>query len=159
MPEAIPQRRRHHCSFRYQLGGEFSRSTHGYVATVHGCAIAWCSKRLTTVAASTSHAEYMALSLAARQGSWLKKLIKDVFDNDMQLLLQCDNESTIRISNNTASNKWTRHSDRDFFLVNKMLYNKTADLEWVSTKEMKADGLTKSLGPNPHSIFLSHFLK
>ncbi|MBW0460388.1 hypothetical protein O181_000103 [Austropuccinia psidii MF-1] len=140
-------------------GGEFSRSTHGYMATVHGCAIAWCSKRLTTVAASTSHAEYMALSLAARQGSWLKKLINDVFDKDVPLLLQCDNESTIRISKNTASNKRTRHSDRDFFLINEMLYNKTAELEWVSTKEMRADGLTKCLGPHPHTIFMDHFLE
>ncbi|MBW0513756.1 hypothetical protein O181_053471 [Austropuccinia psidii MF-1] len=139
-------------------GGEFSRSTHGYVITVHNCAITWCSKRLTTVAASTSHAEYMALSLAARQGCWLKRLIKDVFNSDMHLLLQCDNESAIRISNNTASNKRTRHSNRDFFEVNEMLYNKTAELEWVSTKAMKADGLTKSLGPHMHSTFGDHFL-
>ncbi|MBW0507302.1 hypothetical protein O181_047017 [Austropuccinia psidii MF-1] len=111
-------------------GGEFSRSTHGYLLMVHGCAVAWSLKRLMTVASSTSHAEYMALSLASQQGMWLKRLIHDVFNTTLNLLLQCDNKSAIRVSNDSGSNKRTRHSDRDFYIVNEMLYKKEATLEW-----------------------------
>ncbi|MBW0531182.1 hypothetical protein O181_070897, partial [Austropuccinia psidii MF-1] len=139
-------------------GGEFSRSTHGYLLMVHGCAIAWSSKRLAMVAASTSNAEYMALSLASRQGMWMRRLIRDVFGKSMRLLLLCDNESAIKISKDSVSNKRTRHSDRDFYIVNEMLYNKEAELEWVCTRDMKANGLTKSLGPLLHQQFCSHFL-
>ncbi|MBW0534030.1 hypothetical protein O181_073745 [Austropuccinia psidii MF-1] len=139
-------------------GGELSQSTNGYLLMVHGCAIAWSSKRLATVAASTSHVEYMALSLASRQGMWMKRLIRDVFGKSMRLLLLCDNESAIKISKDSASNKRTRHSDRDFYIVNEMLYNKEAELEWVCTQDMKADGLTKSLGPLLHRRFCSNFL-
>ncbi|MBW0489203.1 hypothetical protein O181_028918 [Austropuccinia psidii MF-1] len=122
-------------------GGEFSRLTHGYLMTVHGCAISWSSKRLTTVASSPSHTEYMALSLESRQGMWLKRLIKDVFGNDMRLLLLCNNESAIRISKDSASKKRTRQLDRDFYIVNKMLYNKEAELDWVFIQDMKANGI------------------
>ncbi|MBW0521589.1 hypothetical protein O181_061304 [Austropuccinia psidii MF-1] len=153
-PEDLSERRTHH-GF---VGCEFSRSTHGYLLMVHGCAVAWSSKRLTTVASSTSHAEYMALSLASRQDMWLKRLIHDVFNTTLNLLLQCNNELAIRVSNDSGSNKRTRHLDRDFYIVNEMLYNKEATLEWVSTKDMKADGLTKSLGPLLHKNFTSYFL-
>ncbi|MBW0543277.1 hypothetical protein O181_082992, partial [Austropuccinia psidii MF-1] len=47
-------------------GGEFSRSTHGFLAQVNGCSVSWCAKRLVTVAASSCHAEFMALGIAAR---------------------------------------------------------------------------------------------
>ncbi|MBW0541003.1 hypothetical protein O181_080718 [Austropuccinia psidii MF-1] len=55
-------------------GGEFSRSCHGFVALLHGCALSWCAKRLITVAASSCHAEYMALSVATRHGLWIREL-------------------------------------------------------------------------------------
>ncbi|MBW0496892.1 hypothetical protein O181_036607 [Austropuccinia psidii MF-1] len=134
-------------------GVEFSRSTHRYLMMVHGCAIPWSSKRLATVASSMSHAEYMALSLASRKGMWLKRLINDVFGRGMHLLLLSNNKSAIRISKDLASNKKTRHLDRDFYIV-----NKEAELQWVCTRDMKADGLTKILGPLLHHWFCSHFL-
>ncbi|MBW0573332.1 hypothetical protein O181_113047 [Austropuccinia psidii MF-1] len=139
-------------------GGEFSRSTHGYLIMVHGCAIAWSSKRLATVASSTSHAEYMALSLASRKGMWLKWLINNVFGRGMNLLLLRDNKLAIRISKDSASNKRTRRSDRDFYIVNEMLHNKEPELQWFCTRDMKANGLTKRLGPLLHHRFGSHFL-
>ncbi|MBW0463118.1 hypothetical protein O181_002833 [Austropuccinia psidii MF-1] len=46
-----------------------------------------------------------------------EKACQRLFNNDMRLLLQYNNKSTIRISNNTASNKWTRHFYKDFFLA------------------------------------------
>ncbi|MBW0482732.1 hypothetical protein O181_022447 [Austropuccinia psidii MF-1] len=45
-------------------GGEFSRSTHGYLTRLSGCSISWCSKRLVTIASSSCHAEFMALGMA-----------------------------------------------------------------------------------------------
>ncbi|MBW0529802.1 hypothetical protein O181_069517 [Austropuccinia psidii MF-1] len=139
-------------------GGEFSRSTHGYLLMVHSCAIAWSSKGLATVASLTSHTEYMALSLVSRQGMWMKSLVKDVFGRNLSLSLLCENESAIRISKDSASNKRTWHSDRDFYIINERLYNKEVELEWVFTRDMKANGLTKSLGPILHQRFCSHFL-
>ncbi|MBW0476561.1 hypothetical protein O181_016276 [Austropuccinia psidii MF-1] len=56
-------------------GGEFSRSTHGYLTRLSNCSISWCSKLLVTVASSSCHAEFMALGIATRHSQWVQNLI------------------------------------------------------------------------------------
>ncbi|MBW0475938.1 hypothetical protein O181_015653 [Austropuccinia psidii MF-1] len=131
-------------------GGEFSRSTHGFLVQLSGCSISWCAKRLTTVAASSCHAEYMALGLAARHGKWLKNLIDDISGETVPLRLLCDNTSAIRIAEDSSSNKRTKHSDREYFITNQLLREKVATIEWVSSGDMSADIMTKPLGSVLH---------
>ncbi|MBW0542127.1 hypothetical protein O181_081842 [Austropuccinia psidii MF-1] len=107
-------------------GGEFSQSTHGFLAQLGGCSISWCAKRLTTVAASSCHAEFMLLGLAARHGKWLKNLLDDITGMTIPLQLLCDNTSAIRIAEDSLSNKRTKHSDREYFITNQLLRSKTA---------------------------------
>jgi len=51
------------------------RSTTGYVFTCNGGAIAWASKRQSTVATSTAEAEYVAAAMATKEALWLRKLL------------------------------------------------------------------------------------
>ncbi|MBW0498793.1 hypothetical protein O181_038508 [Austropuccinia psidii MF-1] len=129
-------------------GGEFSRSSHRYVTTFFGCPIAWCAKRLATIASSSCHAEFMVLAMAARHGQWLQHPL---------LQLRCDNASCIKIAMDCSSNKRTQHSDRDFFFTNQLLYNGSACIHWVPSSKMLADGFTKPLGPLLHKRLLQHF--
>ena len=46
------------------------KSTSGYVFIVAGGAITWCLKKQTTVMLSSTEAEYITLSEAAREASW-----------------------------------------------------------------------------------------
>ncbi|POW15093.1 hypothetical protein PSTT_02394 [Puccinia striiformis] len=66
------------CFVDANWGGEFSRSTYGVIIFYLGCPIAWYSKRLATVAASTAHAEYMALGHGTRQILWIRNLLEDM---------------------------------------------------------------------------------
>jgi hypothetical protein len=44
------------------------------------------------VALSTAKAEYMALSVAVREAVWLRKLLTDSFDHEMDsTIIHCDN--------------------------------------------------------------------
>lgn len=52
------------------------RSITGYVFYVHGCPIAWTSRKQRTVALSTTEAEYIALSSATQEAIWLKESYK-----------------------------------------------------------------------------------
>jgi hypothetical protein len=54
------------------------RSTTGYIFQVYGGVVAWRSRRQTTVALSTTEAEYMASADATRQAIWLKLLLSDL---------------------------------------------------------------------------------
>ncbi|MBW0463650.1 hypothetical protein O181_003365 [Austropuccinia psidii MF-1] len=131
-------------------GGEFSWSTHGYLAQLGGCSISWCAKKLTTVVASSCHAEFMALGIAAMHGKWLKNLLDNITDTAIPLRLFRDNTSAIHIAEDSLSNKRTKHSDREYFITNQLLRDKVASLEWVSSGNMSADIMTKPLGSVIH---------
>lgn len=70
-------------------------STTGYIFTIGGGAVSWCSKRQPTSATSTTEAEYMALSAATKEAIWLNKIVKEVgLASSNQL--QCSVITTVR---------------------------------------------------------------
>ena len=50
----------------------------GYVFTLNGGAVSWCSSKQSVVAGSTCEAEYTAASEAANEGVWMKEFIFDL---------------------------------------------------------------------------------
>ncbi|MBW0476309.1 hypothetical protein O181_016024 [Austropuccinia psidii MF-1] len=135
-------------------GGEFSRSCHGFVALLHGCALLWCAKHLITVAASSCHAEYMPLSIATHHGLWIRELIFSLTGKWLLVDLRCDNASCVKISKDSVSNKRTCHSDHNFFITNQALFQGKATLTWILGVNMIADVMTKPLGPTLHGKFI-----
>ncbi|MBW0468164.1 hypothetical protein O181_007879 [Austropuccinia psidii MF-1] len=139
-------------------GGEFSRSTHGYLTRLSDCSVSWCSKRLVTVASSSCHAEFMALGIAARHSQWVQNLIDELLGHRLTIGMKCDNASCMKITMDCSSNKRTRHSDREFFISNQLLHKGLATLDWVCSAEMLADIFTKPLGPQIHQYFTDRLL-
>ncbi|MBW0509455.1 hypothetical protein O181_049170 [Austropuccinia psidii MF-1] len=113
---------------------------------------------LMTVAASSCHAEFMALGLAARHGKWLKNLLDDITGETVPLRLLCDNTLAIRIAKDSSSNKQTKHSDREYFITNQLLKDKVATIKWVSSGNMSANIMTKPLGSVLHQRFFGQAL-
>ena len=54
---------------------ESRKSTSGYIFMLNGGPVSWCSKRQATVALSSFEAEYIALTLAAKEATWLRLLL------------------------------------------------------------------------------------
>lgn len=61
-------------------GGDLNdrHSTTGNVFLLAGGAVSWLSMKQPVIALSISEAEYMALSLAAQEATWLQKLFADL---------------------------------------------------------------------------------
>ncbi|GJQ79275.1 hypothetical protein Trydic_g5518 [Trypoxylus dichotomus] len=57
---------------------EDRKSTTGYLFKVYGGTICWSTKKQSTVAMSSTEAEYVALAEAAREGIWLVNLLHDL---------------------------------------------------------------------------------
>jgi len=59
-------------------GGDLdeSRSASGYVVTLSGGAISWCSKKQDCKALSTMEAEYIACCLATQEAIWLRSFLQ-----------------------------------------------------------------------------------
>ena len=138
---------------------EERKSTSGYVFMLNNGPISWCSKRETTVALSSTEAEYMALTLAAKEATWLRLLMTELglmtIDNESPtvnvlrgegtIALKGDNQSAIALANNPVLHARTKHIDIQHHFIRNEVLEGRIDLTYVSTEDMIADGLTKPL--------------
>ena len=113
------------------------RSTSGYVFTYAGGAISWRSKRQTVTAQPTMESEYIALSYAARELVWLRRLLGEFqFKNvSLPLLLFSDNEGAISFSKNDTVNDRTKHIDVKFHFTREQLKNGAMKIAYISTQK------------------------
>ena len=70
---------------------EDRKSTSGYVFMLNNGPISWCSRRQQTVALSSTEAEYMALTLAAKETIWIRLLMTELG------LMQDDASPTVNV--------------------------------------------------------------
>jgi hypothetical protein len=68
------------------------KSTSGCCFALWSAMVCWCNRKQSYVALSTAEAEYIALSVAVRKVIWLRKLLTDLFDHEMDsTIIHCDN--------------------------------------------------------------------
>ncbi|KAG8485659.1 hypothetical protein CXB51_018846 [Gossypium anomalum] len=66
------------------------RSLIGYVFTIGGCTISWKATLQTTVALSTTKAEYMAITETCKEAIWLKGLFSELNEDFQISTVFCD---------------------------------------------------------------------
>ena len=126
-------------------------STSGNVFLMAGGAISWLSQKQTTVALSTSEAEYMALGSATQEAIWLRRLLSDLnVDIQDPTEIKEDNQGTIAMSKNPVGYKRTKHIDIKYHFVREAVQEESIHVTYCPTNDMLADILTK---PLPKSRF------
>ena len=122
------------------------KSTSGYLFMVSGAPVSWKSKKQTCVALSTAEAEYVALTAATQEITWLRQLLKDLHNEQVKpTVIHEDNQSAICIAQNTQYHGKTKHIDIKYHFVREKLSDKTVELRYCPTSDMLADMLTKGL--------------
>jgi transposase InsO family protein len=123
------------------------RSMTGYVFTLGGSVVSWKATLQATVTLSTTEAEYMALTEAAKEGIWLKGLVSDLGLHHDKVTVFCDSLSAICLTKDQVHHERTKHIDvRYHFLRNE----KRVKVMKVGTADNPADMFTKTV---PHSKF------
>ena len=128
------------------------RSTTGYVFLLNGGAICWCSRRQRSVTTSTTEAEYVAQGLATKEALWLRKLLRDLGKDVPTIKIMADNQSAIKLANNLGTSDRSKHIDVQIHFVRERVADKEVEFEYISSKEMVADALTKALPEIPFSF-------
>ena len=124
------------------------RSTSGNIFQVGGAAINWRSKRQSCVALSTAEAEYMALTNAAQEAVWLRKLTADLTKEERApkpIVIYEDNQSAICIAKKPQFYGRTKHIGIKYNYIREQVNSKNVELKYCPTEEMLADMLTKGL--------------
>ncbi|KAI7935643.1 hypothetical protein MJO28_016514 [Puccinia striiformis f. sp. tritici] len=132
-------------------GGKGWRLVHGFISTAWGAPVSWGSKRQSCVARSTCQAEYMALLFASKDACFLQSLLSGFFSVRPPIILS-DNKAAVYIARDCGTRKEHHHIDREFHIINELLYDEKVRLEWISSP---TNIFTKALGWRKVSEFLS----
>ncbi|KAJ4701136.1 Retrovirus-related Pol polyprotein from transposon TNT 1-94 [Melia azedarach] len=123
------------------------RSMTGYVFTLGSSVVSWKATLQPTVTLSTTEAEYMALTEAAKEGIWLKGLVSDLGLYHDQAIVYCDSLSAICLAKDQVHHERTKHIDVRYHFLRS---EKRIKVNKVGTADNPADMFTK---PVPHSKF------
>ena len=139
--------------FHYSSNAAFAdnpdrKSTYGYLFKLYGSPIAWKVTKQPTVTTSSTEAELLALTAAAKEALWWQWLFKALdFYLGHQLQIDCDNLQMIRLLANDhllLSTKLWYVDIHQHWLRQEVQANRIS-IQWISTSNMPADGLTKPL--------------
>jgi hypothetical protein len=130
------------------------KSTSGFVFMLGGAAISWSSKKQTSVALSSTEAEYIAAAHATKEVVWLRRLLTELGLNlRPPTVLHVDNQSAIAIARNPEFHDRTKHIEvRHHFLRHKV-EGEEIRLEYTPTDDQVADVLTKGIVHAKHERF------
>ena len=133
---------------------EYRRAISGYVFMVDGGAVSWSSKKQELVTFSTTEAEYVATTHAAKEAIWLRRLISKVFKSvETPTTLFCDSKSAITLAHDGHYHARTKHIDICYHFIRYIIEAGTIKLVYCPTNNMTADVLTKALP----SVKAKHF--
>jgi hypothetical protein len=108
--------------------------------------ISWQSRKQSSIALSTTEAEYIAACSASCEAIWLRKLLTDLFDLEMrETLILCDNQSCIKMTENHVFHDRSKHIEIRYHYIHDMVQRGALKLQYISTDEQVADVLTKPL--------------
>ncbi|MCQ7222035.1 DDE-type integrase/transposase/recombinase [Salmonella enterica] len=137
----------------FQTDQDDYRSQSGFVFCLNGGAVSWKSSKQDTVADSTTEAEYIAASEAAKEAVWIRKFITELgvvpsIADPVQLY--CDNNGAIAQAKEPRSHQRTKHILRRFHLIREIIDRGDVKICRVPTDANIADPLTKALAQRKH---------
>ena len=135
--------------------GEDRKSTGAYIGMLAGGAITWKAKKQSTVAASSTEAEYMALLQAAKESIWIQRLLSELSRTaENARVIYDDSQGAIALAHNPEHHARTKHIDIQYHFVRDCVETGKISLEYCPTAEMVADALTKPLAKDRHQMLM-----
>ena len=112
-------------------------------------AISWGSKKQPTIALSSTEAEIVAASEAAKEAISLHSLLHELGEaDDKPVRLALDNQSAIAVAYNPEHHNRMKHVERRHFFVRECVENMRLEVPFVRTDDNLADFFTKPLDPS-----------
>jgi len=137
----------------FQTDRDDMKSQAGFVFMLNGGAVSWRSFKESVIADSTTEAEYVAASEAAKEAVWIRQFIeglKVVPTAEDPITIFCDNSGAIFQAKEPKSSNKSRHVLRKFHVIRDFIDRKEIAICKVGTDDNIADPLTKPLSQAKH---------
>ena len=111
-------------------------------------------KQQSTIATSSTHAEYIAAAEASKELIWLRRLLIELRqDVPTPTSLHIDNHAADLLARNPINHAAMKHIDVRYHYIQECIQDGSISLKLIGTKDMAADILTKSLARTKHDQF------
>ena len=133
------------------------KSSAGYVIKMAGGVVSYKSYRQRLVTLSSTESEYIALTYAAKEISWLQRLLSQVgyIGTDLKpLQLYTDNLPALNMIRKDGHHERTKHIDSYFKYTKQQYKDGNVSIDHLPGVNMPADGLTKPLDKLEHAKFI-----
>jgi hypothetical protein len=127
-------------------GGDSDRkSTTGFLVEVYGNPVCWVTRKQSTVALSSTEAEYVALANASTETAWTRNLLLELGRKlEGPIVMYEDNQACIHLLS-----KWEhqrlKHIDIKYNFIRDLCNDGIVKVVYVPSERQKADLLTKGL--------------
>ncbi|GKB44311.1 retrovirus-related pol polyprotein from transposon TNT 1-94 [Tanacetum coccineum] len=125
------------------------KSTSGICTFMGCCLTSWFSKKQTSLAISTTEAEYVSSGKACQQAQWMKQALIDYGVRLDDIPIMCDNKGAIDLSKNTVQHSRTKHIEIRHHFLRDNVQKGNISIEKVASEDNIADILTKPLKREP----------
>ncbi|XP_020686822.1 uncharacterized protein LOC110102714 [Dendrobium catenatum] len=130
------------------------KSTTGFCNFLGTSLVSWSVKKQTTIARSSTEAEYQAIASVTMEIIWLRQLLNELGCSQIEpTKLYCDNTSAIALANNPVYHARTKHIEIDCHFIRDCIKNGSIQVHYISTQDQLADLFTKAL-PSTRFKFL-----
>ena len=122
------------------------KSVSGFIMYLCGVPIMWRSKQQQSVALSSSEAEYIAVSEAAKEIMFVLNVLESLnIEVQSPVTVRVDNMGAIFMTENNSSGGRTRHIDTRWHYVKDLVQGGVLEVIFVKSAENKSDGFTKNV--------------
>ncbi|KAL0367256.1 UNVERIFIED_CONTAM: Retrovirus-related Pol polyprotein from transposon TNT 1-94 [Sesamum radiatum] len=128
-----------------------------FVFKLNGGVVAWKSSKQDTTVDSTTEAEYIAASEAAKEAVWMKNYIQELgvtLSIAEPVVIFCDNNGAIAQAKEPRSHHRSKHILRRYHLLKEMVSRGDCRMDRVSSAENTADTLIKPMSQIAHTQHL-----
>lgn len=138
----------------FQTDHDDYKSQSGYVFVLNGGAVSWNSSKQATLADSSTEAEYIAASEAAKEAVYLLEFVKElgvVPSANSAIPLYCDNNGAVAQAKEPRATNRNKHVPRKYHLIREIIERGDVKLERVHTDSNLADPFIKPLCVAKHN--------
>ena len=136
---------RGYCDSDYAANLDNMKSQSGYIFTLYGTTISWKPNLQSVVALSTTEAEYISLTEAAKEALWLQGILQDFDIQQDGVEILCDSNSTICLAKHQMFHERSKHVDVRRHFIRDEVKKGMIKVVKVPTEENASDMLTKAL--------------
>ena len=134
-------------------------SVGGYVLLVNKVPVSWRSKAQKTITLSSTEAEYIALSEAAKEVKYIVQFLQSMgIKVRLPVIIHVDNIGAIFMAENVNTSQRTKHVDVRYKFVRNYIMDGFIKIEYVKTDKNLADIMTKNVTAELHKKHVTGLL-